>query len=44
MGPQTIVKEESEVLIVKSLLRGIQALESDSKLLTAAAASTSNPK
>ena len=34
MGPQTIVKEESEALILKALLRGVAAIEKDySKML-----------
>jgi hypothetical protein len=36
MGPQTIVKEESESIILKAIIRGIQALEKDySKMLVA---------
>ena len=33
MGPQTIVKEESEALVLKRVLQGIQALDNDFRVL-----------
>ena len=33
MGPQTIVKEESEAILIKALLQGITVLENDYRIL-----------
>lgn len=33
MGPDTIVKEESESIVIKALLRGIEVLDNDYKIL-----------
>ena len=33
MGPDTVVKEESEAILLKNLIRGIEVLETDYKLM-----------
>jgi hypothetical protein len=44
MAPDTVVKEESEAVILKALTRGIQTLETDYKLLLLTAVDNMRPR